>query len=99
MPYKDKEKEIQRLRNNNWRRSGASPALNYNNFAFILSLQVHKCAICSREIDTSACFDHDHCTGLPRGLLCRNCNTMIGHAHENIETLQAAIEYLRKWEN
>jgi hypothetical protein len=41
--------------------------------------------------------DHDHENGVNRGLLCNKCNFMIGYADESIETLQAAIDYLKKW--
>jgi hypothetical protein len=38
--------------------------------------------------------DHDHATGQVRGLLCTNCNHVIGHAKDNVEVLRAAINYL-----
>jgi hypothetical protein len=40
--------------------------------------------------------DHDHATGERRGLLCGNCNTMIGLAGEDPAVLLAAVDYLRK---
>jgi hypothetical protein len=39
--------------------------------------------------------DHDHKTGLIRGLLCHRCNHMLGLAQDNIELLYEAIEYLK----
>jgi hypothetical protein len=55
------------------------------------------CAICgsansgsNRDWQT----DHDHSTGKVRGILCINCNTLLGLARDNIKTLRAAIEYL-----
>jgi hypothetical protein len=42
--------------------------------------------------------DHDHKTGKIRGLLCAKHNRMIGLASENLEILQNAINYLKKYE-
>ena len=38
--------------------------------------------------------DHCHSKGHLRGLLCHNCNLVIGHAKDNVETLHKAIKYL-----
>lgn len=38
--------------------------------------------------------DHDHKTKKIRGLLCRNCNLVLGHASDNTKILLAAIAYL-----
>lgn len=40
--------------------------------------------------------DHDHLTGVVRGLLCRACNLTIGHAKENDFRLQSCADYLRR---
>jgi hypothetical protein len=40
--------------------------------------------------------DHDHLTGTVRGILCRNCNHMIGDARDSIEILRCGIRYLEK---
>lgn len=39
--------------------------------------------------------DHCHETLAVRGLLCSQCNFMIGLANDNPETLQRAINYLQ----
>lgn len=44
------------------------------------------------------CIDHNHTTGVARGLLCGNCNSMIGLAKEDPETLRAAARYV-EWFN
>lgn len=38
--------------------------------------------------------DHDHKTGRIRGLLCRDCNFIIGHARDNRDTLEKCKVYL-----
>ena len=40
--------------------------------------------------------DHDHNTGKVRGLLCSNCNRMLGLVGDNISTLSNAVKYLQK---
>ena len=57
------------------------------------------CAICGRhqsELKISLHIDHDHKTGMIRGLLCNRCNPLIGFADNNINILESAIEYLTK---
>jgi len=56
------------------------------------------CAICHHPPTTEKPFlvvDHDHETGMVRGLLCNNCNIAIGLLKDNPSTLQSAIRYLQ----
>ena len=67
----------------------------------MLDNQVGCCGICNVSLvspDTSKQYyvDHDHSTGKVRGLLCHNCNAMIGFAEDNPYNLGQAIEYLKK---
>lgn len=59
------------------------------------------CAICNIDEATGKgwCVDHCHKTGKIRAILCSHCNTMLGHAKDNPETLRAAAVYLEmfKW--
>ena len=41
--------------------------------------------------------DHCHSSNKVRGLLCGNCNPMIGYAKDSIEVLGRAIEYLNSY--
>lgn len=41
--------------------------------------------------------DHDHLTGVIRGLLCNRCNSAIGYLDEQPERLVNAMEYLRRF--
>ncbi len=65
----------------------------------------HACSICGiSEKDAKSqnrqtkhyglYIDHCHSKGHLRGLLCHNCNLVIGHAKDNVETLHKAIKYL-----
>jgi len=68
----------------------------YNELAVI---QNNKCAICGihqKELSKALHIDHNHNSGKIRGLLCDKCNRLLGYAIENIDTLNAAIEYLIK---
>ncbi len=40
--------------------------------------------------------DHNHTSGKFRGMLCNHCNRGLGNFKDNINTLQAAIEYLKE---
>lgn len=57
------------------------------------------CDICGGECSTgrNLSVDHNHQTGKIRGLLCSKCNQGIGYFRDNIEALQNAINYLRKY--
>ena len=74
-------------------------------FEDTLLKQHNKCAICEKEINLSkiqngarACADHVHSEPpVPRGILCTNCNAMIGQAQESARILRAAALYIEKF--
>ena len=41
------------------------------------------------------CVDHDHKTGKVRGLLCSRHNSLVGYAHDSVDELKNAIQYLQ----
>ena len=57
------------------------------------------CLICGGKEPNgrSLCVDHNHETGQIRGLLCRACNSGLGHFKENVDSLNNAIIYLNKF--
>lgn len=66
-------------------------------FLDLLERQGHACAVCSTSIgDESALVDHDHASGVIRGLLCRPCNSGIGHLRDDPDLVRAALEYLTR---
>lgn len=80
-----------------YRRKG----LTIEDFQELYDAQNGVCAICSQpEIRTRSgavrilCIDHDHQTGMIRGLLCSRCNVILGQVRDIPETLLAAAAYL-----
>ena len=68
--------------------------------------QKYCCSICglhetkvsqgrAKTSDTALHVDHDHATGKVRGLLCTNCNIILGKCYDKIDTLKKAIQYLK----
>jgi hypothetical protein len=39
--------------------------------------------------------DHDHKSGVVRGLLCNNCNRGLGRLKDSVALLNAAVRYLK----
>lgn len=52
------------------------------------------CAICGKQQVRALDVDHNHVTGIVRGLLCTSCNRMIGHSGDDPTRLLAAAKYL-----
>jgi hypothetical protein len=56
------------------------------------------CDLCGTEATEKRklAFDHNHETGEFRGWLCMSCNVLLGHANDDIELLNKAIQYLEE---
>lgn len=68
----------------------------------ILQQQNECCLICGThqsKLDRPLDVDHCHNGEFVRGLLCRHCNTGLGHFKDNVNTLLNAINYLNKWQS
>lgn len=78
--------------------------IEVNQYLLLLNQQGGRCKVCGRPgLGTSLVVDHDHkccsdpgksCGACVRGLLCTQCNIMLGMAGDNVEILKSAIKYL-----
>lgn len=69
--------------------------LSRSEFDRMLGEQEGLCAICRTE--PAAHIDHDHYSGLVRGVLCFACNAGIGQFREDIRRMALASAYLQAW--
>lgn len=79
-----------------------------NTFEAIFNMQGRKCAVCrcSEPTGHGWTVDHDHaccpgeksCGKCVRGILCMNCNNMLGCARDQVSVLQAGVAYLEKFQ-
>lgn len=55
-----------------------------------------RCALCRRATGATRrlAVDHCHATGRVRGLLCKRCNTILGHARDDVDFFWRCSEYL-----
>jgi hypothetical protein len=68
----------------------------------MLWLQDNKCLGCGAADPTHTDHDHNHCPGSSgcvkcvRGFLCGHCNTTLGYARDNVQTLRNLADYLER---
>lgn len=76
-------------------RISSSYGLTLDRFDALLIESCGRCSICGDSFNSSEPFiDHCHATGIVRGLLCNECNCMIGLARDSNKILESAIMYL-----
>lgn len=65
-------------------------------YARLLGAQREKCAVCCKRFSRTRppVVDHDHLSGLVRGLLCGPCNYELGLRHDDAEWFRRAADYL-----
>ena len=80
-----------------WKRRGIID-LTYERFCEDLEKQNNKCKICE-EVLTLPQSDHDHKTGLYRGILCAGCNTGLGVYEKMNEKFKIYLEEHNKSKN
>lgn len=96
---KQKEYDAKRVRTKDARRKHrlkSDYGITQEDYADMWEAQDGKCAICGgvNKDGRLLLVDHDHKTGKVRGLLCHNCNVMLGNAKDKVEVLAAGIAYL-----
>lgn len=84
-----REKYLQAKRHRHMRERGCSPEQYVENY----NKQAGCCLICNRQMRRLR-IDHDHKTGMFRGLLCDTCNCGLGMFRDSSELLRKAAEYI-----
>jgi Recombination endonuclease VII len=73
--------------------------LTYEQWENMRQAENYSCMICGiteDEIGKKLDVDHCHESGKVRGILCNPCNSLLGHARDRIEILEASIQYLKE---
>lgn len=76
--------------------------ITQQDYEAMLAKQNGACAICGATENKVKhprarkffCVDHDHKTGMVRGLLCHNCNFALGYFRDDPERIRRAADYL-----
>ncbi len=93
--YREKHGEQRRARDRAGH-LGRAYGLTPSDYDFLVAVQGGVCAICGRAEEKGLHVDHEHKTGLVRGLLCGRCNKGIGLFDEEPARLDAAKGYLSR---
>lgn len=105
--YQKNKKNINEKRRQNYKEIKLKQYnLSPSEYDDLLNKQNNNCAICGKRNESNAkselfplCVDHCHETSKVRGLLCHNCNVLLGMSNDNINVLRKAIEYLCQTKN
>lgn len=104
-----RRRELRRLYYKNNKRKHQEQMHKYNygisagQYQAMLAKQKGCCAICGigenkrKGHENKMCVDHDHKTGLVRGLLCHRCNIVLGMIEKNFTVALTMMEYIRHW--
>jgi hypothetical protein len=63
-------------------------------FDALVAAQGGLCALCRERVPEHV--DHDHVTGVVRGVLCSGCNQGLGNFRDSVAALRNAIDYLER---
>lgn len=101
------DKEIKSIKNGSRIKKIRNHEYSLESYNKIFNQQKGLCDICKQPEKTidyrsgkiiSLAFDHDHATGKARGLLCGNCNRMLGFSKDNLMILKNSIAYIKKYQ-
>lgn len=90
--YRNKNKHI--ITEKQWKKRGIID-MSYDKFLTEFEKQEYKCLICEQEMNNPQ-VDHDHKTGLFRGILCVPCNNGLGIYEKRKKDFE---NYLNRWQN
>jgi hypothetical protein len=81
------------LRQEHWRIHGIY--ITHEQYLAKVAEQQGRCALCGKQPGAKGlAVDHDHASGIVRGLLCSKCNAGLGHFDDDPRRLKKALEYL-----
>ena len=60
---------------------------------YMAQVKENRCEICNEEVKLVV--DHDHKTGIVRGMLCSTCNRGLGHFNDDANLLTKAFMYIK----
>jgi hypothetical protein len=93
---------VNRRREHTWKARGIKNVdgsiFTYCDYLSWVTLQGDICRICAvtNIVNSPWHVDHDHNSGLVRGLLCKNCNLILARAKDNLIIMESGISYLNK---
>ena len=88
------------FREKSWRLQGIKnkdgKPFTWDDFELIIIEQFGACAVCSslKHGGNGWHVDHDHTTGIARGILCHRCNTALGLLKDDPALVVKALDYL-----
>ncbi len=91
--YRKKHPEVAKRSNAKWRER--MYGLTVEDYDRMVAERKGRCDCCGRK-PRKLVVDHDHKTGIVRGLLCQGCNPAIGKLGDDVAGLQRAIDYLQR---
>ena len=98
---KQRTKESRKLEHDYFKEVKTLYGITKEQYLTLLKDQHNSCAICFIDFTNWSSkrrphIDHDHETGVIRGILCGPCNMGIGQLKDSVDLLESAVRYLKK---